>query len=194
MQENGASFRDLQDGYVENAVAAAYRAYYRAYKTKDSAIALGALAVPTRARLLELFGLDDPSVTQRGYDSNSTEAKQRSKELVTAFETRFAQRTTAEWERELRAHDIPCEPVQWVEDMLENEQATANGYIVSLHHDAGFDYKTTGPIFKFDRQNSNVRPSPPLGAHTREVLEEAGLSTNEIDALFASGSVGPISD
>jgi crotonobetainyl-CoA:carnitine CoA-transferase CaiB-like acyl-CoA transferase len=35
-----------------------------------------------------------------------------------------------------------------------------------------------------------TRPAPTLGQHTREVLEEAGLSAAEIDALREAGALG----
>jgi formyl-CoA transferase len=190
LEEGGASFSDLQQDYVKTAVASVYRAYYRAYRTLDGAIALGALAHPTRIRLLRLLVLDDPRLTEPGYDAESQEAMQRASQLVSDLESRFALHTTSEWEQRLRSHDIPCEPVRWVEEMVDDEQSKANGYIASLSHPAGFTYRTSGPLLRFDGQQTTPQSSPGLGAHTREVLADLGYEPSEVDQLVSSGAAG----
>jgi crotonobetainyl-CoA:carnitine CoA-transferase CaiB-like acyl-CoA transferase len=47
------------------------------------------------------------------------------------------------------------------------------------------------PFISNDYEFDIRMPPPDLGAHTREVLSEAGLSEAEIDALFASKVAGP---
>ena len=47
-----------------------------------------------------------------------------------------------------------------------------------------------GPLVEMTNSTTGShRPSPPLGRHTREVLEEAGLAGDEIDRLYAEGAV-----
>ena len=46
-----------------------------------------------------------------------------------------------------------------------------------------------GPAPRFDRSTPEaVRPAPATGAHTDEVLAEAGFSADEIAALHAAGA------
>jgi alpha-methylacyl-CoA racemase len=46
-----------------------------------------------------------------------------------------------------------------------------------------------GPAPRFDRSTPDtVRPAPATGAHTDEVLAEAGFSAGEIAALHAAGA------
>jgi crotonobetainyl-CoA:carnitine CoA-transferase CaiB-like acyl-CoA transferase len=44
------------------------------------------------------------------------------------------------------------------------------------------------PIFVADSEKQKPRTPPDYGAHTREVLKEAGYSAAEIDRLIQSGA------
>jgi crotonobetainyl-CoA:carnitine CoA-transferase CaiB-like acyl-CoA transferase len=74
--------------------------------------------------------------------------------------------------------------------MVDDEQATANGYIASVRHSAGFNYRTSGPLLRFDGQEQTPGSSPGLGAHTREVLEELGYAPGDVDRLISSRAAG----
>ncbi|MEX0762099.1 MAG: CoA transferase [Dehalococcoidia bacterium] len=187
LRERGASFEEIQQGYQPAAMSPLYRAYYRAYKTLDGAFALGTLAVPARLRLLEMLGLADPRLTDPGYDATTPEAVAAGDRLVEAMEAAFGGMTTAESLRDLGECDIPCEPVQFIEDMVENEQALANGYIVELEHPVGGRYRSSGPVSHFASGNPVPMPSPTLGQHTAAVLEELGYTAEAIAELIDSG-------
>ncbi len=187
--KRSASYAEMQDGYREVAVAPQYACYYRAYKTRDGALALGTLAIPARLRLLRYLGLSDPRIEVAGYDAHTDDAKADAARLVCRLEEKFASRTTSEWITELRRRDIPCEPVRFVEEMADDEQALANGYVVELEHPVGGRYQTSGPVSRFESGNAPPRTSPTLGQHTREVLGELGLIEVRIEHLLKSGAV-----
>ena len=113
-----------------------------------------------------------------GYDEATTrstpEAVALAEELVEQIEAEFAKRTTAEWITELRERDIPCEPVRFAEEIVNDEQALANDYVVEMEHPAGGRYRAAGPVVDFKSGNPPLRPSPMLGQHSREILEELG--------------------
>jgi crotonobetainyl-CoA:carnitine CoA-transferase CaiB-like acyl-CoA transferase len=188
MKERGATYEELQQEYQRVVRAPIYRTYYRAYRTKDGGLCLGTLLVPARLRLLEYFGVKDARVQQPGFDENSPEGRRVATEVTAEFERRFAEQTTDFWFRELRARDIPCEPVRFVEEMPDDEQTRANGYVQTVDHAAGFTFTSSGPIVQFSGGMPPPRPSPALGQHTREILSETGYSQTEADALIKAGA------
>ena len=187
--ENGADYRQIQESYQQTVRPSAYHCYYRAYKTSDGGLALGTLAIHARIRLLNLFGLEDPRMTDYDYDDTTVEAVERSTQLVAEFERIFASNTTDHWFTELRAHDIPCEPIRFVEEMVEDEQALVNNYVIELDHHTGNKIRTSGPILHFQQGMPEERSSPSLGQHTEVVLSDIGYSGDEIVDLRTNGCV-----
>ncbi len=179
----GASYEQLQEDYQNVVRPSVYRCYYRAYKTKDGALCLGTLDLRARARLLDHLGLDDPRVTDPSYVDSGPDAERRAEEMIEKFERIFESKTTAEWFEELRAVDVPCDPVRFNEEIVYDEQAVANDYIIELEHHSGHRYRTSGPVLQFSDGMPPQRPSPRLGADTAAVLREAGLDDTEIAQL-----------
>lgn len=180
LKESGATYPELQEEYQKRVRPLEYYCYYRAYRTKDGGLALGTLAVPARLRLLDCLGLKDPRFQDPDFDHASPEAEKIGRQLIAQMEERFVERTTDEWFTYLRDHDIPCEPVRFIEELVNDEQALANNYVIELTHSKGFTYRSSGPVVQFENGMPEMRPSPALGEHTEEVLREVGLSESDL--------------
>ena len=178
----GKNYQELQRDYQSVVRPSIYRCYYRAYRTKDGGLCLGTLDWAARARLLNHLNLEDPRVTDPDYDYNSPEADKLAVDMVETFERIFDSKTTAEWVEELNAKDIPCGPIRFNEDLVWDEQAVANNYIIELEHHTGHRYRTSGPILNFTAGMPDLKASPALGQHNHEILREAGLTDQEIAA------------
>ncbi|MBP38854.1 MAG: hypothetical protein CL726_06010 [Chloroflexi bacterium] len=187
--EQGASYEEIQDSYQLAVRPLIYRCYYRAYKTLDGGLALGTLAVHSRARLLDVFGLEDPRVTDPTYDHSTPEAEELGLRLFKEFEAIFASNTTDHWFNKLRSHDIPCEPIRYVEEMIDDEQVLTNNYVVEVDHHTGHKIRTSGPILQFGSGMPELKSSPSLGQHTDQVLSDIGFSSEQITELRDEGSV-----
>ncbi len=180
LKESGATYPELQQEYQSRVRPLEYYCYYRAYRTKDGGLALGTLAVHARLRLLEALGLEDPRFQDPSFDPAAPEADSIGRKLIEQMETIFAERTTDEWFKYLRDRDIPCEPVRFIEEVVDDEQALANSYVIELQHPAGFSYRSSGPIVQFENGMPEMKPSPMLGEHTEEILGEVGLSEADL--------------
>ena len=172
----GADYTRLQRDYQRLLRPLEYRCYYRAFRTKDGGLALGTLAMHARLKLLDFLGLKDPRMQDPAFDVTSPEAERIGRDLIEIIEARFAERTTEEWFRDLRANDIPCEPIRFIEELITDEQALANSYVIELDHPAGFTYRSSGPVVQFSSGMPEMRPSPTLGQHTAEVFRELGIT------------------
>ena len=128
-------------------------------------------------------------MTDPDYDDSTPEAYKMGMQLVEDFERIFASKTTAEWFKELRSHDIPVEPIRFVEEVVDDEQVLANDYVISLDHHTGHKVRTSGPVLQFSGGMVEPKSSPALGRHTDEVLGDIGYSADEIADLRSNGSV-----
>ncbi len=180
LKESGATYPELQKEYQERVRPLEYYCYYRAYRTKDGGLALGTLAVHARLRLLDCLGLEDPRFQDPSFDPASPEAETVGRELISRMEKKFSERTTDEWFKYLRDHDVPCEPVRFIEELIDDEQALANSYVIELTHAKGFTYRSSGPVVQFENGMPDIRPAPALGEHTAEVLRDVGLTESDL--------------
>ncbi|MGI9436755.1 MAG: CaiB/BaiF CoA transferase family protein, partial [Geminicoccaceae bacterium] len=98
------------------------------------------------------------------------------------------ERTTAEWIERLEAEDVPCAPVLTRRQAIRHPQVVANSIVVETDHpEAGRLRQTRTPAEFSGTPAAHRFGAPALGGDTRPVLEEAGYSRQQIDALIENG-------
>jgi formyl-CoA transferase len=183
----GLSWQDVIDRRRELQPFAIARAYYGFHPTADGTIVVAAGSRELRQRLLRVLGIDDPWVTQPGWVP--TDARAHADEMTALVEERLRTNTTSHWTTEFVRIGVPAGPVHLAEELLQDAQAWENGYFVRLDHELLGGITVVAPPVKFsDTPFAAGRASQPLGAQTREVLEEAGLSTDAINELLERGA------
>lgn len=103
--------------------------------------------------------------------------------LFVELETIFKQKTRAEWLALFADKDACVEPLNSVEEMLADPQVRARGHVRTEGE------KPVGMRSPFVFARSERSPAPALGADTRALLEEIGVSNTEIDALAERGII-----
>jgi crotonobetainyl-CoA:carnitine CoA-transferase CaiB-like acyl-CoA transferase len=105
----------------------------------------------------------------------------------------FRARTRDEWRAFNDEHDAMIEPVLGLDEALASELVREREMVVELEQPGLGPVRLLGLPIKLSRTPGDAtRPAPALGEHTEEVLREAGLDPERVDALLASGAVaGP---
>jgi crotonobetainyl-CoA:carnitine CoA-transferase CaiB-like acyl-CoA transferase len=115
--------------------------------------------------------------------------KEHAEECVEQITAEFASRTFTEWKELLSTIDAPWAPVQAVEELLDDPQVIANGYIGDVDPDGGPEYKLPSVPVQFDGASPALRRAPEHGEHTELVLVELGYTWDDVAALQAAGVI-----
>jgi crotonobetainyl-CoA:carnitine CoA-transferase CaiB-like acyl-CoA transferase len=152
---------------------------YQAFAARDGRVMVAATNDRLFRALCDALDLvevrDDPR-----FATNPARVEHRG-ELTGLLAERFASGTTAAWLERLRAAGVPAAPVQDVAAVVAHPQTEALAQIDPALRALGLPLSVDG-----ERVRNRTR-APALGAHTAEVLLEAGYSSAEVDALTASG-------
>ena len=164
------------------------RAYYGFFLTSDGVIAIAALSRPLQRRVGEILQVVDRWVTEPGWLPE--DARAHSRQVHAAVSKAFARLPTAEWLERLRAAGVSSCPVQFREQLIDDQQARANGCFVELEHELVGSHTVVAPPVRFSESPLRAEAaSPPLGRDTTKLLIEAGLSQPAISRLMREGAI-----
>jgi len=109
-------------------------------------------------------------------------------ELIALVQEKFSMRDYAEWKPLLESIDIPWEPISSIHDVVNDPQVHANHMMQKMAVDGREVDIVAGPT-SFDGEPIAGVPdcAPRLGAHTEEMLRQAGYSDAEIADLQGKG-------
>ena len=185
-QASGTSFEAFSERREHMATG---RWFYNTYATSDGFIALGA-AGNLRARLMPILGIDDPSVSQPGFQmpDDPLPLLRKLKEDARASIATFK---TSDLLARCAAAGVPAAPVSFVEEVVLGDQAAANGFVATFDHPVvGPITMPTVPVNFSESHYSSAHTSPAYGEHTAEVLRSLGIEGAEVDALVNNGVAG----
>jgi len=98
-------------------------------------------------------------------------------------------RTTAFWLEALEKGDIPVQRMNSLDDIVNDPHLNAIGYLQLVDHPSEGRIRMLAVPSEWSESKPEYRrPAPRLGEHTREVLREAGLGDDKIEAMLASGA------
>ncbi len=101
----------------------------------------------------------------------------------------IAARSTAEWLALLDAADVPCAACHTLETLVEDPHLSAVGLLGDDVHPTEGPIRAIRSTILFDGQTApQGPPAAPMGADTRSVLAEVGLTAAEIDHLLQTGA------
>ncbi|MDH3667986.1 MAG: CoA transferase [Paracoccaceae bacterium] len=156
--------------------------YRRPYPTKDGYIGVLPYAPKHWTRFMEIVGRAD--IAAQPWFPDPVARSERIHELCQVIDEAMPARTTAEWLTELKAADIPCGPINRLEDLFDEPHLNTSGFFQIEEHPTEGPLRVTRHPLAFTGVEAQAsRPAPANGQHNREILADAGLSEAEIAAL-----------
>lgn len=111
--------------------------------------------------------------------------------LFSILQEVFKTQTVAKWIKKLEAAGVPAAPILTVDQVFAQPQVKARGMRARVPHKKIKKLEMAGVTVKLSETPGSVKLGPPLlGEHTREVLDEFGLTEAEIDQLKKEGGLG----
>lgn len=161
---------------------------YQAFATADGWINVGASNESTWRGLTRVVGSETLAADER-FVSNAGRMEHReqlSEELARVFATAGSD----QWLERLAAEGVPAGPIASIGEMLDHPQTLARDMVVDVQHSRLGAVRSLGNPVKMSAtpRSTGRRGAPMLGEHTRQLLEEAGLESSEIDELVSSGA------
>ena len=115
--------------------------------------------------------LEQPELAEdERFRTNPNRVKNR-KTLVPILEEKIRKKTTEYWLPLLREKNIPCGPIQNVEEVTKDPQLKARGMFIETTHPTAGKIKMIGSPIKLSRTPVTLRYHPPNpGEHNDEIL------------------------
>ncbi len=143
---------------------------YQVFETADGHLILAVANDGQFKRFCKAAGLEGLSSDPR-YASNAARVDHRD-ELVGMLKPVLRQRTNAQWIAALEAANVPCGPINRIDQLFADPQALARGLVVPLEHAGGTIDLVASPL-RLALTPPEYRSAPPtLGQHTDAVLQE----------------------
>jgi crotonobetainyl-CoA:carnitine CoA-transferase CaiB-like acyl-CoA transferase len=110
-------------------------------------------------------------------------------ELADLLDETFTSRTLDEWSAAFSTLAGAWAPMQRATELAADIQVQSNGYLRPVTDAAGNAFHLVAAPVQFDEQPPDLKPAPELGADTDDVLQELGLTMDEIIQHKIEGSI-----
>jgi len=162
---------------------------YGMFEAKDGPFNMAAATEDMWVKLCKLVGMED-WITHPDYKDNAARSRNRVavKKRLNAI---FATRGKMEWTLDLVKLGLPAGPIFTLDQVFADPHVNQTGIVEEIEHPTlGALRLIANPIRMQALAGRSIRSAPPaLGADSRRVLEDFGISAGEIDFLVASRTI-----
>ena len=136
--------------------------------------------------LMQLIGRPELASDPRFVDAKGRIAN--SNDMLAILDEVFGSKPLDEWKKILVKARGAWAPIQTPEEIYDDPQTIANGFLSHVDYPTG-GFKIPAPPILFDEEAGQVPRAPDFAEHSDEVLRGLGCSAEEIAAYKASGVV-----
>jgi formyl-CoA transferase len=159
-----------------------------AYKTRDGHINVAASGEGMWSGLCKAIGRED-MLESPDFKGGKKRAENR-KKLNAAIEAALQQKTSAEWIEILNKAGIPCGPIYKVDEVFADPQVKHLGIATPVEHRKLGRKNILANAATLSRTPAKVvAPTPEIGEHTEEILQELNYDAAQIAKLRDGGVV-----
>lgn len=162
---------------------------YQPLWAKDKHIIVAVGSERLWERFCHLLGVEKTIMGDPRFATNRERIEHR-EELIPLLQEIIRSQEADYWLERFTEADIPCGPINFVDQTLTDPQLLARGMVVELEHPLiGMVRSVGNPVHLSQTPVSYRRPPPLLGEHNVEILSSLGHSREEIRALEAEGVI-----
>jgi len=156
---------------------------YQNFQTADGYLVIGVASEVIWKRFCQAIGRSDLTDDRRFAD-NSKRVEHRAS-LIALLSEMFLERTNDAWFKSLSEAEVPCAPVQTIDQVFQAPQVLHRKMLMEVEHPTAGKVPMAGIPVKFSVTPASVRLPPPLlGEHNSEILKNwLGMNAGEIDEL-----------
>ncbi len=162
---------------------------YQAFETADKPLILGVANDTLWQRFCKIADLQD-IVDDPRFATNALRVEHR-QETVALVTQALAKRPRDAWLLDLSQAGIPSSPLHTLGELSAHPHTSDSGMQFEYEHPALGLIKSISQPLRFDGERSEIRRHAPiLGEHTKEILQEIGFTSAQIEAFIQGASVG----
>ncbi len=133
------------------------------------------------------LGVPEMAIDERFADA--AVRAEHSGECIALLDGASARHDLAHWKAALADFDGVWSPFQTLDELYDDPQVVANGYLPAMTAGNGQDVQLVASPAQFDEVAVTVARAPEHGEHTELVLLEAGYDWDQLAAMKGSGAI-----
>jgi formyl-CoA transferase len=156
---------------------------YQNFKTADGYLVIGVASEVIWRRFCQAIGRAE--LTDDARFANNSKRVENRNALIALLSEVFLRRNNETWFKSLTEAEVPCAPVQTVDQVFQAPQVLHRDMLLEVEHPTAGRVRMAGIPVKFSVTPASVRLPPPLlGEHNDEILKSwLGMSADTIDQL-----------
>jgi crotonobetainyl-CoA:carnitine CoA-transferase CaiB-like acyl-CoA transferase len=122
--------------------------------------------------------------------ADSAARAENATECIARLDEAFGSQPLAYWKEALETFDGVWSPFQTLDELYDDVQVRANGYLPTMTAGNGQDVALVASPAQFDEEPVTVERAPEMGEHTELVLLDLGYDWDQLTAMKESGAIG----